>query len=162
PDHPGPAVHGQRNRPPARPEGRLSLTADAGRYRPDWRGERDHPAAARNHFAADDHDRSAPPDDYDRSADAWEGRPAADEARRPAAALVERLSLETAETHRNRPAADQNLDEVKHRLDGLTQQLSRLAEMNAAQASHINRRDEETPHQLVDAISRIDSRLNQL
>jgi localization factor PodJL len=76
--------------------------------------------------------------------------------------LVERLSLETSEDQRHRPAVDQSLDEVKNRLDNLTQQLSRLAEMNAAQVSRPDRRDEETPRQLVDAISRINGRLDQL
>jgi localization factor PodJL len=160
-----PAPYGHRNRTTARTEPRFSPAYDAGRYRPALDDERDNPAAARDRYRLvddDDHGRPAPRDDRDRSADPWDRRQRADEARRRAAELVERLSVETAEDHRYRPAAEQSLDEVKNRLDSLTQQLSRLAEMNSAQASRMNRRDEEAPHQLVAVISKIDSRLNQL
>ena len=64
----------------------------------------------------------------------------------------------------HRPAVDQGFAELNDRLDKLTKQLGQLAEMNAAstQQASPEPRDEEAPHQLVEVISRLDRRLDEL
>jgi localization factor PodJL len=97
------------------------------------------------------------------SGDGLDPRPPADAAARRADMLAERLSLATLED-RYRPLVDRGFADVNGRLDSLTRQLDEIAEMNAAGArtSRPNPRDEEAAHQLAQAISQLDRRLDQL
>ncbi len=112
-----------------------------------------------------DDDRAPPAgyDDHDRPTGLVAHRqPAAADARRRAAELAERLSLAGVEPYP--PAADQGFAGLNDRLDSLTRQLGELAQMHAAnaQTSRPDSRDEEPSRQLVEVISKLDRRLDQL
>src|SRR5215831_17438415 len=127
--------------------------ADYGRRR-DWTPDDDRAPLVLGDYSAVDHDHPA---------SSWDHR-------QPVAG-VDHRAMEPAEPGAPKPAeqdeasaADQDLVEVKDRLDSLTLQLSRLVEMNATK-EHISPADlwnAEPPRQLVEAISRIDSRLDEL
>src|SRR5262249_5063979 len=97
----------------------------------------------------------------DRSIGAAEIRdPSRDDARRRAEELAERLSVATVE-ERCKPAVDQGFADVKDRLDALTQQLSQLADLNAAQAGE-PRPEPRDDGSLAEVRGRLDAMTQQL
>jgi localization factor PodJL len=105
-------------------------------------------------------DPFARPDHQARTED--HGRLTDDDARPRATELAEGLSLAPVEDVR--PAVDQGFAELHNRLDNLTKQLGQIAEMNAASAQQPRAEpcNEEAPHQLVEVISRLDHRLDDM
>jgi len=89
--------------------------------------------------------------------------PSRDEARRRAEELAERLSVATVE-ERYKPAVDQGFADVKGRLDAMTQQLSQLADFNAAhaRAHRPAPRDEETFAEVRGRLDAMTQQLSQL
>ena len=128
--------------------GRSHSAAPEDRYLPAGYGERQHLAPR----ARPDH--PAPPEERHQSS--------AEAARQHAAELAERLSL--APVEEDRPVVDQGFADLHDRLDNLTRQLGHLAEMNAAsaQVTRPEPRAEEPQHQLVEVISKLDRRFDEL
>jgi localization factor PodJL len=60
------------------------------------------------------------------------------------------------------PAIHRGFAELNQRFDDLTRQLSQVAAMTAAKAARPDQRNEEPSHQLVEVISKLDRRLDQL
>ena len=89
--------------------------------------------------------------------------PSRDEARRRAEELAERLSVATVE-ERYKPAVDQGFADVKGRLNAMTQQLSQLADFNAAhaRAHRPAPRDEETFAEVRGRLDAMTQQLSQL
>ena len=117
------------------------------------------------------HQRLAPIDDRDLPPGyedlphmvARRRRAAVNEAGRLVADPEERPPSAPGEDH-YLPLVDQGLSEVKSRLDGLTEQLGQLAELNAAtaQASRLVHRNEEPRHELAEVKERLDNLTHQL
>src|SRR6478736_10194487 len=59
-------------------------------------------------------------------------------------------------------AIDRGVRQLNARLDDLSRQLTRVAQLSEANASHAAVRDHEAPRQLVEVISKLDRRLDQL
>jgi localization factor PodJL len=76
-----------------------------------------------------------------------------------AAELEQRLPLACGQ---DRPAIHEGFAELNQRLDDLTRQLSQVATMSAAKSTRREPRHEEPSHQLVEVISKLDRRLDQL
>ena len=61
-----------------------------------------------------------------------------------------------------RPSVHQGMAEVNQRLDSLTRQLDHMARVSAATAERAASRQDETPRQLAEVVSKLDRRLEQL
>jgi len=110
--------------------------------------------------------RAASQEDHQLSVERDVRQPAADSADVVgcrAAELAERLCLTTVED-RCRPAVDQGFAGLNDRLDSLARELGEIAEKHAAnaQAFQAERRDEQPSPQLVEIVSKLDQRLDQL
>jgi localization factor PodJL len=167
-DHPYSTGYEARQRPEpyvrpdyqARPENHYVPASYEERQRPDPFARPDPLARPEDRHPFADYGQHRRPDPFARPE---ERRQSGDgDARQRAADLAERLSLAPVEDHR--PAVDQGFAELNNRLDNLTRQLGQLAEMNAASAQQARPepRDEEAPNQLVEVISRLDHRLDEL
>jgi localization factor PodJL len=80
-------------------------------------------------------------------------------AREVAAELEQRLPFARGE---DRPTIHQGFAELNQRLDELARQLGQVATVSVAKAARPDPRNEEPSHQLVEVISKLDRRLDQL
>jgi localization factor PodJL len=110
--------------------------------------------------AEQDHVQSRhPAREHPENATAGEqGERAFDDNRYPA----HRPAAPVAEAGYQESDATEQVRELNARVDGLTRQLTRVAQLSEATASRAASRDQEPPRQLAEVISKLDRRLNQL
>jgi localization factor PodJL len=109
-------------------------------------------------------ERESPPERFHEKRaqpSSWELHPraAAPGADQLASELEQRLPFARSE---DRPAIHQGFAELNQRLDELTRQLSHVATLSAAKAARPDPRSAEPSRQLVEVISKLDRRLDQL